>query len=554
MGAARGIDRRMQRIWTRFGALRRGTPRAVWWLTALFVALGTWWSVIVPLGLPPDEPAHVDLTMAVAASGSFPDYDDRTMSVASLTLRYPTTDRHADGGPRLAPETVVPRSERRTYTERGGDRPASWALGPGQEVAPLANQMPQHGPLYYSVAAASLRVGRLVSGGEAVLGREVLGLRLLGVAMTAHLPLAAFWAARRLGASDHGATAAAVMPLFVPQLSHVTAAVSYTPLLIGLSAIVAVSLAGVVRGDGRRSTALAVGGVTALAMWTTASAFLLLPWVVIAYASQLRRWSPAQLRRSIGGAATAVGVALGAGGFWWIRNVVKFGTPTPSTDSEHYASLTPRPGFDPDPSLILELAQDWMPVRFFGAFGTSFSATIGDGFVTGLLLIAGVGALAAAVPRRFGRPDGLTTIRVAAFAVPFAILLAFVLYRSWDLYQMSGSVTFLQGRYLFGAFIPFAVVVGTGWFRVGRRAAAPALLVVAAAVHVEATRAVLDTWWDDPGSSIRRSLASVSRWNAWFDRLPHLLLAAIGLLLVVAAVDLVRQAPTGRRVQAVGSA
>lgn len=529
------------RSWS--ASVRSGTPRVVWLLTLLFVVVGVWWSILVPPSAPPDEPAHVDLVMAVAETGRFPDYDGRVMSEGSLFLRYPSWERSSTGERLLTPAGAPPRSSRPTYEQTGADRPATWPRGPNGEKQALMNQMPQHGPLYYSVAAISLRAGRAIGGGQLPVDREVLGLRLLGVAMVAHLPLAAFWAARRLGAGDQAATVAAVVPLCVPQLAHVSAAVSYTPLLIGLSAVMAVPVAGVVAGDRRRSTAIAIGVVSGLALWTSASAVLLLPWVALAYASQLRSWSHDRVRSAASGAFLAVGVAVAVGGFWWVRNLVRFGTPTPSTDSDHYATLVPRPGFEPDAGLLLELARDWLPVRFFGAFGTTFDAQIGSGYVTLLLALTALGALAALLPRRFGLGDGLTTVRVAVFASPLALLLAFVLYRSWSLYSSSGRVTFLQGRYLFGAFVSFATVVGAGWWRIARRAAAPTLLAVAAITQVEAGRAALDHWWSEPGSSIRSSLAAVSRWNPWFDGLPHLLVAIMVVLAVITAIDLIWRVP-----------
>ena len=533
------------------------TPRSVWAATALFVLLGLWWSILSPPGVPPDENAHVDLVYHVADTASYPAYDGRARSVGASALAY------GSGGiffeTVLRPDNATPRSDRPTITDLGGDRPISWPDPRTGEYEPLPNQMAQHPPLYYLVAAGVLRVARAIGGGEMPADREVLGLRLLGVAMVAHLPLCGWWAARRIGARRHACLAAAVAPLAMPQLQHVTASVSYVPMLVGVCALLAVFVAGIVKGDRRRSTAIAAGVLTGLALWTNASAVLLLPWVAAAYAWPLLRHRRDRERRwrSVRAAATYGATSVLVGAWWWVANLVREGTPTPSTDSDLYAALSPRPGFRPRLSLVLELTARWVPRRFLGEFG-NYEARIGAAFVTVALVVVGVAAVAALVPdlrrRRSrgtaregdagadrtadpggGRDRGVGSVTLLVYVSLLPELLAFVVWRSWDLYRSSGVVTFIQGRYLYGALVPLFVVVGVGLGRLLGRWSPLVLLAGGAALHAEGTRAVLDRWWGTPGSSLRWKVAAVGAWNPWFDQLPYVLLAALALAALAVA-------------------
>src|SRR5215211_7135408 len=52
-------------------------PRAVWWATALFVAVLGVWTVAVPAYRAPDEHAHFDLALYLAEGHTYPRYDGR---------------------------------------------------------------------------------------------------------------------------------------------------------------------------------------------------------------------------------------------------------------------------------------------------------------------------------------------------------------------------------------------------------------------------------------------------------------------------------------------
>lgn len=522
------------------------TPRPVWAISVLFVLLGIWWSILLPPGAAPDERTHVDLVVAVEETGSFPRYDERFVSSAAFWLNYPGRWGGSMSRQRgsLTPENASPRAGRPTIDELGGDKVATWQRQGAAEASPAQNQMPQHPPLYYVSAATTLRIGRALNGGKGPFSTEVMALRLLGVAFVAHVPLACYWAARRLGAGEAAGLTASVVPLLVPQVSHVSAAVAYTPLLIGLAACAAVVVAGVVRGDQRRRTAVMAGVLVGLCIWTSMLAVVLGGWLAVAYASLLRNRSRWPVKTTLMRGATALGVAGGIGGIWWLRNIILEGTPVPSSNTDLYVGLATDPDWQPRFTLILEIAARWLPNRFFGAFDIAHTtAQFRWPVVASLLVLAAVLAILALVPRRFGARDGVSTARVVVFGSVFVIALGLILARSWYIYSNSGKVGFLQGRYLFQAFVPFAVVLGIGLARVLRRfdRFAPILvLLLAGLTQLEGARAALDHWWAEPGASLRRALAGVSRWNPWFNALPHVLMAASLLVGVWVLVALVR--------------
>ncbi len=100
------------------------------------------------------------------------------------------------------------------------DRPTLEELGPAERGG--RNQMTQHPPLYYSLLGGVSTVITSFLPGDDVwsLDRLVYLLRLLNVALIAPLPALAYVAGRRLGTSVHGAVAAGLVVISVPQLAH----------------------------------------------------------------------------------------------------------------------------------------------------------------------------------------------------------------------------------------------------------------------------------------------------------------------------------------------
>jgi small subunit ribosomal protein S36 len=497
----------------------RLVPPAVWSVTALFGLLLALWSTFAPLGRAPDEPAHADLVDHIARGGSYPDFDGRQTSTAMISAfvdYVPGLD-----GDWLTPESAPPRAGRKTFEEYGGASPSGYA-----------NQMPQHPPMYYWTVGAALRVERDLSpDSRPPLDREWNIVRLMNAALVLPVPLVTWVAARRLGASATVAVAAAIVPLAVPQLLHIGASINNDNLLILMSGVVAVLVADVLRGDRRPTRAALVGTIAGLALLTKSFALILLPWIALAYGYQV--WHARDRWRQSVGCLLIAGVAMFAVGGWWpARSVWRGDGPFPSI-------LTPaaeRPaGVASDPTDWSRQFVSNVVQRFWGDFAY-FEAPM-----TQALVVAATVAVAAAVVLAFAparRPDTTHPTRgqLAVFAALFPLLLALVAYLAWDQRATGGRTPFMQGRYLFGAIVPFAVVVAVGLVRVLGRWSPGAVLGAAIVMQLDAARVGLRAWWAEPDASVARSLDAVVRWSPW----PVVLTYLVGVsALVCAAITMV---------------
>ncbi|HKA85602.1 MAG TPA: DUF2142 domain-containing protein [Acidimicrobiales bacterium] len=525
-------------VWRRIRALRR-VPPAVWWVTALFGSLLALWSIFAPLGRAPDEPAHADLVDHIARGGSYPDFDGRQTSTAMIAAFAD----HAPGlnGFRLTPESAPPRAGRMTFEEYGGAAPSGFA-----------NQMPQHPPLYYWTFGTALRLERAVSpDSHPPLDREWNVVRLMNAALVLPLPLLTWIAARRLRASATVATTAAIVPLAVPQLLHVGASINNDNLLILLSAGTAVLVADVLAGDRRPPRAALLGGVAGLALATKSLALALLPWIALAYGHQVwrvrDRWKQSTRCLLIAGS-----VMIAVGGWWPARNVWRGDGPFPSI----LAPTVEPPAGAADGSIhwwrqfVSNMVQ-----RFWGDFGY-FEAPITQALVIVATVTVAVAIVLAFAPTPRRRPDTTRPTRgqLAAFGALLPLLLAFVAYVAWDQRATGGRTPFMQGRYLFGAVVPFAVIVAVGAVRVLHRWSPVAMLGAALVMQLDAARVGLRAWWAEPDASVGRSLDALVRWSPWpvlvtyataTSALVFAAIAMVGLVRAAGAQDGVPQRPSG---------
>jgi 4-amino-4-deoxy-L-arabinose transferase-like glycosyltransferase len=509
-------------------------PAAVWAITALFTLSLVFWSLLTPLDEAPDEVGQADLVFHLATGAPYPAWDDRRVGEAMLAtivihranVKTSFRDRY------LTAKSAPPRDERPDFDQAGGDA----QVGAG-------NQMPQHPPLYYEAGSLLLRAERAVVPGDLAVDQEWHLLRLLNVLMIAPLALLAWAAARRLGAASEVAVAASVVPLAIPQLLHIGSAINNDNLLTLLCGVLAVLLAGVVRGDQRRSTALAVGVVTGLALLTKAFAFVLPLWIAVAYALPALR-DRSRLRPATERMAVALCAAAVVGGWWWVVHALREGALSPSIADRAFSGAAPA-GFHPDLGFYVPRFGWWLTERFWGNFGY-FSVPMTRAVVIAATVVAVAGIVAAFVPwLPWDRPRGATTPRsleLAAFGSLFVLLVGFVAVHAYGLYNSSGKTPFIQGRYLFGALAPFAVVLAVGLSRLVGRWAPLVLFAGAVGMQVDAVRVARHAWWAEPTASIGRSFRALLAWNPWPPGLVWAIVACVGAATAVAAWQLVRLA------------
>jgi 4-amino-4-deoxy-L-arabinose transferase-like glycosyltransferase len=527
--------------WARRRRRLRSVPVAVWGATALFVAASAAWALLVPVFHAPDEPQHVDLIGALAHDPAYPAYDGRRMG--PTTKASSTRWLDAGGGsraPRLGerPRLVDP------LAWAGLDAPGANAQRPGDAI----NQMPQHPPLYYELGGVALRVERALHPGAAYpsLPAEVLFLRFWNVALMASLPLAGWALVRALGGDDRTGIAAAVALVAVPQLTHIAGSVNNDDLLVPAAAWLAVAVARVAREGPTVRRSLAVGALLGLALLTKAFAFLLIPWVVAAYAlgGHRRRREEGEVRRTVSGLAVAGGLSALLGGWFWLSNLVSDGTLAPTTFFEQ-APTRPR-GQRVDEGFWLRQAWDAIPTRFWGSFGR-YAADLPRPVVLAASALLAVLLVLGLLPawrwaRRVLRPvpPGLARGDLVLALVPAAVLGAYLVQHAHSIYVRTTWTSFLQGRYLFAGITGLAAVAAVGLDRIairtgeGRRGPGPrAVLVVALAMQLLGARAVLDRIWGGAGVSLREELDTALAWSPW-PRALVLAIAAVGTLGAVA--------------------
>ncbi len=507
---------------------RRAGPGALTLITVLWGALLLGWLQLTPLYRAADEPTHADLVLRLRDGGSYAapgtlDVDPR------VRASFPLANLSAAERPELPDHFPLPFSSTDVPP-----RDLSYDELPAtQGLPPYANQMTQHPPLYYLLLAG---VSRGLPGFGGWSFPVQLGvLRLLSALLLLPLPALSAAATRRLGAAPAVATAAALLPLAVPQLTHVGASVNNDVLLVLLGAAVAAPLLGVGRGDVSRRTAVVVGVLLGLALLTKAWAVGLLAWAGFAYLLALLGPARDQRGRAVLSGLLAAGLAMVVGGWWWVANVVRFGALQPQ-------GLRPFPARDTDPdagAFVLGVLRR-VTASTWGNFGWLEVQLAEPVRVAAAVVVTA--ALALAVGRRLDAPWARPAAAVALAS--FCVQLAVVGQQSLKNYLRGGYFAGLQGRYLYAFVGVVAALVAVGLARAVPRRVLP-LLALGAVVVLQAVgvlTALEGFWWPD-GEGLRRALAVQSAW-APFPRAVSLLAVLVaGACTVLLAVRLVPRAP-----------
>lgn len=512
----------------------RARSGALTLVTVLWAGVLLGWLQLTPLYRAADETLHVDLLLHVLHGDGYPPPGALELDPA-VRASYPLAGLSTQERPDLAALFPLPVS-----TTDVPPRAQSFdELDPVPGLPAIRNQMTQHPPLYYAVVAGA---ARLVPGfDDRSFVTQVGVLRLLSAALLLPLPLLAAAAARRLGAGPPVATAAALLPLAVPQLAHVGASLNNDVLLVLLGAAVAAPLLGVGRGDASRRTALVVGGLLGLALLTKALAVGLLAWAALAYALALLGPARSQRATVAGSALLAAAVAMVVGGWWWVVNLVRYGTVQPS-------GTAPLPVRDTEPDLV-EFTWTFLTrvtASTWGSFGWLEVRLPGAAALLGL-----AGVLAGLLLFLLRRPAQPWARAAGAAAVAgFTLQTAVVYQQSLKNYLRGGYLAGLQGRYLFAfvAVLAALVAVGAAQALPARARRSAPLFALAAAVGMQAVgvlTALRGFWWPD-GEGLRRALAIQAAW-APFPRETTLL---AGLAGVAAVVLLVRATAVDGRMQA----
>lgn len=526
-------------------------PAAVAWLCGLNLLLLVGLSVLTPIWRAPDEPNHADLVVGVRETRAYPAYDGRDVDPGiRASFAYVFFGRRSA---HLLADEALPPDERpsREDLRAAGESVDLSAMGrPG-----VGNHMPQHPPGYYVTMAAVTEVAdRILPGkGFGPYDREVAFLRLISLLAAAPLPLVAWWVATVAGASRSTAVAASIVPVGIPQLTHISSAVNSDAASILCFAVATGLLVRVARGERKAPVLVALGAVTGLALFVKGSAVVLPALCVLAVALGL--WSARAAAPLLGREGLLVRfaermglvglLALACGGWWWIANVVRFGEYAPSIEySTRLAPYMTRPaGFEPSFSEWFEAW--WFPLvrRYWGEFGwIDFALPRPALTAASYWVVLGLGLLLVGLLRRRSELGAATSLMLLAPSVSLAVFFGL---DSYQFYRIAGFMAGVQGRYLFGGLVGLAVAVAAGWQQIAGRWTPLAFFAAAVVMQVLAVRAMLQFWWGAADASLSERVDAWLAWTPWPRPLTVAVVAALGLALVATAWALVRDARRG---------
>jgi 4-amino-4-deoxy-L-arabinose transferase-like glycosyltransferase len=401
--------------------------------------------------------------------------------------------------------------------------------------------------LYYAVTGGLARIVEMAPG-NTLRAADMQGwfFRLLSVLMVAPLPLIIWAIARRLRLPDAVGVAAAILPLGIPQFTHIMASANNDALIVPTVSLAVLTIIPLIQGDLSRRKALLAGGAVGLALFTKGMTVLLPFWGLAAIAwgawSTRRAWRPAGLRTGLLRLARAWGAytaaVLACGGWWWVRNIVVFGHFAPTVDIERFHE---KPGFTPDPREWISFWFSRMDESFWGRFGYGH-VVLDAHWIYVATAICVVGLVLAFRPRAADEPVAGRLLILAVWpllGVPPAT-------RGYSVYAMSGAMPGMQGRYWFGAIAPIAILVALGLYSVLGRYARYLPLAVAigvVAIQVNAVASILNFFWGSRHASL------ADRWGAllaWSPLPSPLVLAGVVVGAATLAAGLWRVAATAR--------
>ncbi|PZE84976.1 hypothetical protein DEI91_05845 [Curtobacterium sp. MCBD17_032] len=399
-------------------------------VTAAFALLLTLWAFVTPMFAAPDEAAHYDAAEQIAIGNGWP--DPGTMDLLAVT--------YAEQGQR----STVASADRATVADL-------IATNPGFHDYP--NQMSQHPPTYYAVAALVLKAVGFFHHPWDV---GVMALRLFNVLMMIPLPFLVWSTVRRVTRSPRTAVVGALALFAVPQLAQIGSAVSNDVPVFLLGAVITWLVARTMTGDHRWSTLVWLGVAVAAVCSVKGTGLPTVPFVAVALLVAGRGVLP--LRTRIARTAVTGTVVAVLGSWWWIRNLVLFRTLQPKGADELRVLKPWGDQTSADFGGFLNVVWDRLSTSFWGQFGAlQFPMTP---ILTDTLTVI---ALAAVIGWAFRRSPSRDVVVVMAL-LP-AITLVVQVQDNFQSYDDTQVIAGVQGRYLFASLTALITVSAIAWHR-----------------------------------------------------------------------------------------
>lgn len=399
--------------------------RVAYGLIAVGFMVGLIYAFTTPLWQAPDEPSHFGYIEHIDRTHALPSpleakIPSPVQAKARENLNWPVVKTPLPSKPKVLP------AEEFAY----------------RDLMYTAN----HPPLYYLSSATFARVGAGLAGDRLTglaYGARVFSALLIGLTVGI-----GFLCARLTGLSRANALLVASLLILQPQYMFIASSINNDSLVILLwTVFVYLILREIRRPDS--SHPLAVGTILGLGLLTKITFFLALPLTVIGFSLADRSRSRREPRRR---AAVAIALALSISGWWFVGNIIKYGSPWyiiggtglgPASLSEFFS---------------LSLFYRWLYTSYWGYFGWMEKPLPGAVYralgVMVLMSAVGVaGMLARSHPRKESR-------RV----VLFLILSSTILFAGAAWFRIVAQTG--QGRYLFPSIVPSTILlwVGLRWW------------------------------------------------------------------------------------------
>ncbi|MEP7019128.1 MAG: DUF2142 domain-containing protein [Pseudonocardiales bacterium] len=525
----------------------RRFPLAIWFIMALQAMLMLATTVIYPPFQSPDEIAHIDYVIAHRHGEWLDGVGERRYQVG-VDKAYNQVPRMQDGT-HIGAKPVPTRSARKSFDE----------LGRGPSRNPYPNQMVQHPPLYYGLAAGFSYL--LPNWSHQRFDIQVFWLRLLSILLMAPVPLLIYAAARRATGNGAIALVAAIIPLSMPTYLRIGASVTNDSLLTLLTVAVSALLVRVAWGDQTRRTAVLLGLAWGGSLLTKGFPLALPPAIVLAYLLGVDGSLRDRVRASWRGIVASGAIGFALGGWWWIRNLVVYGAVQPNGFAKLSSHLRQQ-GFGADrphgsdlhffASFFHLLGQ-----RIWGALGLTDLPSLPHSLlllVAGVFIISQVAGVLVGLSRLRSRFDlpGWTTARAVSLLLPATLTLAVIYVNARANYFQNHPLGGVQSRYIMPALLGPVICSAVALYVVAGRlrrwlplAALTAALLFLAGCGYELISVELSSPTADRIQGLRTGLRFVLDWAPFPTAVSVSIVVLTVALAAATAVSLWRDA-TGR--------
>ena len=498
-------------------------------LTLAFLLWQVMWAVLTPAFRGPDEPSHVNSVLRLANGGGWPDpgtpHIDNSILNAARDSGFIFPDAQDFATPsRTSVEGTMPKAVTPSFAHIAvvphGDRAPMTQGDPSN----IVDQMTQHPPLFYALEAS---VFRAVGADSWHWDRQLLLMRLIGVLLTVPVVPCLLFTLRRIGCSRPVALAAASTVFAVPQLAFATGIVTNDSLAIGAGALSIAACAAAMWGRASWRTVFAAGGALGLGLWSKGT---FIPMGLLVVTAFLAHRAHGAFRRRLAMACAAGGIGLLIGGFWWIRNIILFGTVQPAGYQTPYL----HPGRDTRyfiRQVVVNLTESswgrlgWMNWQLplwllWGLAAFTF-------LTAAVVLVRGTG--------RDGIPfvRGKTLVLVGFYPLVSGMIIA----QAWITYRSDGTVPGTQGRYLLPGVVGLLAVSAAAWAPLLERATARAWIFLPGSLSMAIGLYAAWAWARAcyPGAGLGNGAGAGIGWARWAE-VAGISPASLGALVGVAVV------------------